>query len=194
MALKLLDSKITEDTALQDVSEPRLRGGRLGGLLFCAGAVAVRARHADARCCAARWVFAVIALGFLTGVACLGIAWERIPAHLASPRAGDRHARDHRLRLGNGCGRQRLLVALPDRRRDGRLRVSQPSAGRGPSGARLGCLAAPLADPAIASGDSLRNLVASGPTLILTAVLVTYFRERLEAGTAPTRSCRGSIR
>jgi GGDEF domain-containing protein len=45
-------------------------------------------------------------------------------------------------------------------------------------------LAVLLADPANASSDSLRNLLASGPTLVLTAVLVTYFRERLEAGKA----------
>ena len=48
----------------------------------------------------------------------------------------------------------------------------------------LGCLAAPLANPAIASSDALRDLLASGPTLILTCALVTYFRERLEAGRA----------
>jgi diguanylate cyclase (GGDEF)-like protein len=48
----------------------------------------------------------------------------------------------------------------------------------------LVCLAAPLANPAIASSDALRDLLASGPILILTGALVTYFRERLEAGKA----------
>jgi diguanylate cyclase (GGDEF)-like protein len=46
----------------------------------------------------------------------------------------------------------------------------------------LACLALPFADPAVASADSVRNLAASAPALVIAALLVTYFRERLEAG------------
>ena len=56
----------------------------------------------------------------------------------------------------------------------------------------LGCLAAPLANSAIASSDALRDLLASGPTLILTGALVTYFRERLEAGKAVYQKLLGA--
>jgi diguanylate cyclase (GGDEF)-like protein len=44
------------------------------------------------------------------------------------------------------------------------------------------CLAAPIADPFIGTDDALRNLLVSVPSLIAAVAIVTYFRERLEAG------------
>src|SRR4029453_6391311 len=82
MALEPLDSTITEENyrALQNVSEFRLRGGRLGGLLFCASALFTALGTLTLDAVPPVWVYAVISLALLTGVACLSIAWERIPS------------------------------------------------------------------------------------------------------------------
>ena len=184
MALELLDSKITEDNSLQDVSESRLRGGRLGGLLFCVGAALTGLGTLTLDAAPPMWVYAVIALGFLTGVACLAIDWNRIPSSW--------------LKVVPAIATTQITACVWGMGADGHayswlylivvVTVAYAFLSRALIAAHLGfvlvCLAALLADPAIASSDSLRNLLASGPTLILTAVLVTYFRERLEAGRA----------
>jgi diguanylate cyclase (GGDEF)-like protein len=184
MTLKLLDSKITEDDALQNVSGFQLRGGRFGGLLFCAGAVLSALGTLTFDAAPPTWVFAVISLGLLTGIACLLIAWERIPSFWLQIVPAIATAEITAVVWGMGAdGRAYswlyliVVVTLA-------YSVRSRAVIAAHMGLVLGCLAAPLADPAIASSDSLRDLLASGPTLILTAVLVTYFRERLEAGKA----------
>ena len=184
MTLKLLDSKITEDDALQSASGFQLRVGRFGGLLFCAGALLAALGTLTFDSAPPTWVFAAIALSLLTGVACLLISWERIPAFWLQVVPAIATAEITAVIWGMGAdGRAYswlyLIVVVT---------VAYSIRSRAVIAAHvafvLACLAAPLADPAIASSDSLRDLIAGGPTLILTAVLVTYFRERLEASKA----------
>jgi diguanylate cyclase (GGDEF)-like protein len=184
MALKLLDSKITEEAALQDVSERRVRGVRLGGLLFCAGAVLSALGTLTLDTAPPLWVFAVMASGFLTGIAVIAIAWERLPSIWLQllPALATLQITACVLGIGaDGSAYSWLYLIVV-------VTVSYAFRNRALVAAHLGlvlgCLALPLADSAIATSDSVRNLVTSGPTLILTAVLVTYFRERLEAGKA----------
>jgi diguanylate cyclase (GGDEF)-like protein len=183
MALKLLDSKI-EEVTLQDVSELRVRGARLGGLLFCAGALLSALGTLTLDTAPPMWVFAVMALGFLTGIAVIAIAWERLPAICLQllPAVATLQITASVLGIGaDGSAYSWLYLVVV-------VTVAYAFRNRGLIAAHLGlvlgCLALPLADAAIASSDSVRNLVTSGPTLIFTAVLVTYFRERLEAGKA----------
>jgi diguanylate cyclase (GGDEF)-like protein len=186
MALEPLDSKITEDNRrrLQSVSEFRLRGGRLGGLLFCAGALFTALGTLTFDAAPPTWVFAVIAFAFLTGIACLSIDWQRIPAPWLDLVPAIATAQITAIVWGMGADGLAyswlyLIVVIT---------VAYSIRSRTVIAAHmafvLGCLAAPLANPAIASSDALRDLLASGPTLILTCALVTYFRERLEAGRA----------
>jgi diguanylate cyclase (GGDEF)-like protein len=184
MALKLLDSNITEEAGLQDVSEPRLRGARLGGLLFCAGAMLSALGTLTLDTAPPLWVYAVMALGFLTGIAVIAIPWERVPAIWLRllPAIATLQITACALGIGaDGSAYSWLYLIVV-------VTVSYAFRNRALIAAHvglvLGCLALPLADSAISSSESVRNLVTSGPTLILTAVLVTYFRERLEAGKA----------
>jgi diguanylate cyclase (GGDEF)-like protein len=185
MALEPRDSKITEENSpqLRNVSEFRLRG-RLGGLLFCAGALFTALGTLTFDAAPPVWVFAVISLALLTGVACLSIAWERIPRFW--------------LDLVPAAATAQITAVVWGMEADGRayswlylvvvVTVAYSVRNRTLIAAHmalvLGCLAVPLANPAIASSDALRDLLASGPTLVFTAVLVTFFRERLEAGKA----------
>jgi diguanylate cyclase (GGDEF)-like protein len=184
MALELLDSKITEGISLQDVSEDGPRGGRLGGLLFCVGAVLSALGVLTLEVAPPTWVFVVIALGFLTGVACLAIDWNRIPApwRKVVPAIGTIEITACVWGMGADghvySWLYLIVVVIVAYAFHSRALIAAHL------GLVLGCLAVLLADPANASSDSLRNLLASGPTLVLTAVLVTYFRERLEAGKA----------
>jgi diguanylate cyclase (GGDEF)-like protein len=186
MALELLDSKITDDNSrrLQAVSDFRLRGGRLGGLLFCAGALFTALGTLTFDAAPPTWVFAVISLALLTGIACLSIDWQRIPAPWLDLVPAIATAQIAAIVWGLGADGSAyswlyLIVVIT---------VAYSIRNRTVIAAYmafvLACLAAPLANPAIASSDALRDLLASGPTLILTGALVTYFRERLEAGRA----------
>jgi diguanylate cyclase (GGDEF)-like protein len=186
MALEPLDSKITDDNSgrLESVSEFRLRGGRLGGLLFCAGALFTALGTLTFDVAPPAWVFAVISLALLTGIACLSIDWQRIPAPWLDLVPAIATAQITAIVWGMGADGLTyswlyLIVVIT---------VAYSIRSRTVIAAHmafvLGCLAAPLANPAIASSDALRDLLASGPTLILTCALVTYFRERLEAGRA----------
>src|SRR6188474_47628 len=186
MALELVDSKITDDNSrrLLGVSEFRLRGGRLGGLLFCAGALFAALGTLTSDAPPPTWVFAVISLALLTGVACLSIDWQRVPAPWLDLVPAIATAQITAIVWGMGAdGRAYswlyLIVVIT---------VAYSIRSRIVIAAHMAfvfvCLAAPLANPAIASSDALRDLLASGPTLILTGALVTYFRERLEAGRA----------
>jgi diguanylate cyclase (GGDEF)-like protein len=186
MTLELLDSKITEDNSrqLHRVSEFRLRGGRLGGLLFCAGALLTALGTLTFDAAPPIWVYAVISFALLTGAACLSIDWQRIPAPWLDLVPAVATAQITAIVWGMGAdGRAYswlylivvITVAYSVRRR---------ALIAGHMALVLVCLAAPLANSAIASSDALRDLLASGPTLILTGALVTYFRERLEAGKA----------
>lgn len=184
MALTLLDSNITEVAGLQDVTEPRLRGARLGGLLFCAGAMLSALGTLTLDTAPPLWVYAVMALGFLTGIAVIAIPWERVPAIWLRllPAIATLQITACALGIGaDGSAYSWLYLIVV-------VTVSYAFRNRALIAAHvglvLGCLALPLADSAISSSESVRNLVTSGPTLILTAVLVTYFRERLEAGKA----------
>jgi diguanylate cyclase (GGDEF)-like protein len=186
MALELLDSKITDDTSrrLEGVSEFRLRGGRLGGLLFCAGALVTALGTLTFDAPPPTWVFAVISLAFLTGIAGLSIDWQRVPAPWLDLVPAIATAQITAIVWGMGADGLSyswlyLIVVVT---------VAYSIRSRAVIAAHMAfilvCLAAPLANPAIASSDALRDLLASGPTLILTCALVTYFRERLEAGRA----------
>jgi diguanylate cyclase (GGDEF)-like protein len=186
MALEPLDSKITDDNSrrLPAVSEFRLRGGRLGGLLFCAGALFSALGTLTFDATPTIWVFAVISLALLTGIACLSIDWQRIPAPWIDFVPAIATAQITAIVWGMGAdGRAYswlyLIVVIT---------VACSIRNRAVIAAHMAlvlvCLAAPLANSAIASSDALRDLLASGPTLILTGALVTYFRERLEASRA----------
>jgi diguanylate cyclase (GGDEF)-like protein len=186
MALELLDSKITEENSrrLQNVSSFRLRGGRLGGLLFCAGALLAALGTLTFDAAPPAWVYAVISLGLLTGVACLSIAWERVPAFWLDLVPAIATAEITAVVWGMGADGLAyswlyLIVVVT---------VAYSIRSRALIAAHVGfvlaCLALPLVNPAVASSDALRNLLSSGPILILTGALVTYFRERLEAGKA----------
>jgi diguanylate cyclase (GGDEF)-like protein len=184
MALKLLDSKITEEAALQDVSEHRVRGVRLAGALFCVGAALSALGALTLDSAPPVWVFAVMALGFLTGLAAMSIAWERIPPVWLQllPAVGTLMITACVLGIGaDGSAYTWLYLIVV-------VTVAYTFRNRALIGAHLAlvlaCVALPLLDSAIPTSDSIRNLVTSGPILILTAVLVTYFRERLEAGKA----------
>jgi diguanylate cyclase (GGDEF)-like protein len=186
MALELLDSKITEDNSrrLQSVSEFRLRGGRLGGLLFCAGALFAALGTLTFDAAPPIWVFAVIFFALLTGIACLLVDWQRIPAPWLDLVPAIATAQITGIVWGMGAdGRAYswlyLIVVFTVA-----YSIRNRAVIAAYMAAVLVCLAAPLANPAIASSDALRDLLASGPILILTGALVTYFRERLEAGKA----------
>lgn len=186
MALELLDSKITEDDSrrLQSVSEFRLRGGRLGGLLFCAGALFAALGTLTFDAAPPIWVFAVIFFALLTGIACLLVDWQRIPAPWLDLVPAIATAQITGIVWGMGAdGRAYswlyLIVVFTVA-----YSIRNRAVIAAYMAAVLVCLAAPLANPAIASSDALRDLLASGPILILTGALVTYFRERLEAGKA----------
>jgi diguanylate cyclase (GGDEF)-like protein len=186
MALELLDSKITEDDSrrLQSVSEFRLRGGRLGGLLFCAGALFTALGTLTFDAAPPIWVFAVIFFALLTGIACLLVDWQRIPAPWLDLVPAIATAQITAIVWGMGAdGRAYswlfLIVVFTVA-----YSIRNRAVIAAYMAAVLVCLAAPLANPAIASSDALRDLLASGPILILTGALVTYFRERLEAGKA----------
>jgi diguanylate cyclase (GGDEF)-like protein len=184
MTLKLLDSNITEDAALRDDSEPRVRGARLGGLLFCAGAVLSALGTLTLDTAPPLWVYAVMAFGFLTGIAVIAIPWERVPAIWLQLLPALATLQITACVLGIGADGSAyswlyliVVVTVAYTFRNRALIAAHV-------GLVLGCLALPLADSAVSSSESVRNLVTSVPTLILTAVLVTYFRERLEAGKA----------
>jgi diguanylate cyclase (GGDEF)-like protein len=184
MALKLQNSKITEGTTLPGVSEFQLRGGHFGGLLFCAGAVLTALGTLTFDSLPSTWVFAVIGLSLLTGIACLWIPWQRLPSAWRQILPVIATLEITAIVWGTGTeGRAYswlyLIVVVT---------VAYAISSRALIAANvafvLACLAAPLADPSISSSDMLRDILASGPTMVLTAVLVTYFRERLEAGKA----------
>jgi diguanylate cyclase (GGDEF)-like protein len=184
MARQLWDSKITDDDALNETSEPQRRRtiGRLGGLLFCAGALLFASSPLTLESGPPAWVFAVIGLALVTGIACLSIPWERISPHWihALPVAGTLEITA--AVWGSGAGGEAyawlyLMVVIM---------AAYAFRSRAVIAAHVAfvsaCMAAPLIDPATSLQDSLRNLLVSAPTLVIAAVLVVYFRERLEAG------------
>jgi diguanylate cyclase (GGDEF)-like protein len=183
MAPTLLDSKITDETALRDArGGAPTRGGWLSGVLFCAAALLLALGTLTFDTAPPAWVYAVIALGALTGGTCFLAPWDRIaPVWLhAVPVLAVFELTAVVWGMGsNGMSYSWLYlivvvtVAYAFKRR---------AVIAGHLGVVLACLAIPLADPSIGSGDSFRNLMVSGPTLLIAAVLVTYFRERLEAG------------
>jgi diguanylate cyclase (GGDEF)-like protein len=182
MAPKLLDSKITEETALHDARAARPRGRALGGLLFCACALLLALGTLTLERRPPAWVFAVIALGVVTGIACVLIPWERIPSlwlHAVPVVAAFELTAVVWGMGSDGMPYSWLYLIVV-------VTVAYAFKSRAVIAGHLGivfaCLAVPLADPSIGSGDSFRNLMVSGPTLMIAAVLVTYFRERLEAG------------
>jgi diguanylate cyclase (GGDEF)-like protein len=183
MARQLLDSKITEDNAL-DASEPRRRRsvGRLAGLLFCSGGAlsALSALTLDPG--PSSWVLALIGLAFVTGIVSVSTPWERISPHWIHilPVLGS-------LEItagvwGGGASGDTyawlyLMVVIV---------VAYTFRSRALIAAYLAfvsaCLAAPLIDPPSSFQDSLLSLLVGGPTLVIAAVLVAHIRERLEAG------------
>jgi diguanylate cyclase (GGDEF)-like protein len=180
MARMLLDSTITEELV---PSEPRrLRGSRVAGVLFCIGAVLSAIGTLTLDTPAPGWVLALLALVFLTGVICLSISWERIsPLWLhAVPAIATVEITACVWGLGaDGAAYSWLYLIVV-------VTVAYAFRSRKAIAAQLGLVLAglilPMVDPAISSGESLRTLVVSGPTLLIAAVLVTSFRERLEAG------------
>jgi diguanylate cyclase (GGDEF)-like protein len=184
MARQLWDSKITDDDALDETREPQRRRsiGRLGGLLFCAGALVFASSALTFGSGPSSWVLAVIVLAFVTGVVSLSIPWERISAHWI-----------HVLAV---TGTLEVTAGVWASGADGEayawlylmvvIMVAYAFRSRAVIGAHVAfvsiCLAVPLIDPATSAQHSLRNLLVSAPTLVIAAVLVAYFRERLEAG------------
>jgi diguanylate cyclase (GGDEF)-like protein len=168
-------------TAEKDGS--RRRGlGRLAGLLFCFGALlsvpGVLALDAGPPA----WVYVLIGLGFLGGIGCFLVPWERLSPqwfHLVPViatlvvTAGVWGSET----LGILSSWLYMLIAIV---------VAYSFSSRAVVGAHVTlislCLAAPLADPFIGTDDALRNVLVTIPSLVAAVAIVTYFRERLEAG------------
>lgn len=156
--------------------------GRLAGILFCFGAllsvpsVLTLDPHPPA------WVFGLIVLAFLGGIACFGIPWERIAAqwfHLVPVAASLTVTAGVLGSEVQGILSSWLYMLIG-------IMVAYSFPSRRAVGAHVAliclCLAAPLADPFIGTDDALRNVAVSIPSLIAAVAMVTFARERLEAG------------
>ena len=183
---RVLDWGIKEDTppSLTDAGEDERRRsvGRLSGALFVAGALAALPSVLTLDTEPEPWVYVVIAVAFVAGLFALWVPWDRIAAHWlhAPPLAGvtlitlgilGTHAR------GNLYAWLYVLTVVV---------VACEFRSRAVVGGYLGlialCSAAPLLDSATSASDTGRALLVSIPSLAITAAVVTYLRERLEAG------------
>jgi diguanylate cyclase (GGDEF)-like protein len=180
-----LDFKIRDVSQLDGASEEEERRrniGRLGGLLFCSGAAVALLSFLSLDPHPPASVFVLIAIALASGIVCLALPWERIsPAWLhALPVVGTA------LITGGILGTEThgslyawlyvpvvVMVAYAFRRR--------PVVAAYLALVSV-CSAAPLLDPDVSRSEMLRNLLVSVPSLLMAAAVVTYLRERLEAG------------
>jgi diguanylate cyclase (GGDEF)-like protein len=180
MALRLFDTRDLESVA-EAAEEARRRGlGRLGGLLFCFGAI-ITLPSAVALDGAPRGpLYALVALALVAGVVCFAVPWDRIAS-------GWLHAVPVVAALA-------VTIGVFDADTRGivhwwlyaligifvayafRARVAVPAYAV----FIAICMAAPIADPYVATSDLLGDLIVSVPALAATMALVAYLRERLE--------------
>jgi diguanylate cyclase (GGDEF)-like protein len=156
--------------------------GRLAGLLFCFGALLSVPSALTLDPGPPAWVYVLIALAFLAGIACFLVPWDRIAPewfHLVPVVATLAVTAGVWGSQVQGSLSSWLYMLIG-------IMVAYSFSSRRVVGAYVLlislCLAAPIADPLIGTDDALRNLVVSVPSLILAVAIVTYFRERLEAG------------
>jgi diguanylate cyclase (GGDEF)-like protein len=184
MTRDLVDSKITDETAFAEPSEPQRRRsiGRLGGMLFVAGALlsTLSALTLDSQ--PRPWILVILALAGLTGIVSFLLPWDRFsPRWLhAMPVIATLEITVGLRNAGAGGDVYAWLYLMVV------VMVAYAFRERKIFAAYVGfvslCLASLLVDPARDAGGSLRDLVVAAPTLAIAAAVVTYFRERLEAG------------
>ncbi len=162
--------------------EKRREAGRLGGVLFLAGAAMALPSLLVLDPLPAAWVFGVVAAALIAGLACLRVHWSALPpaALHAIPLAGTAAitavmAGTH----GQGDLFAWLYVLVI-------VLVAYSFSDRIVMGAyvvlvSIAC-AAPLADSSVSNADTVRSLLLCVPSLTVAACVVTYLRERLEAG------------
>jgi diguanylate cyclase (GGDEF)-like protein len=183
MAPPRFDTSDTAPSAPAGEREVRRRTiGRLGGLLICLGALLAALNSLTLDPTPAGWVFAVIGLALATGLACLVVDWERLPPvwlH-AVPIAATLEV----TAVAWGSGLRGTLYAWLYMVIG--MMVAYVSRSRRVAGAYLAlvavCLAAPIVDPFVDSDDALRSILVGIPSVALVMALVTYLRERAEAG------------
>ncbi len=168
--------------AAAEEERARLAIGRLGGLLFCAGAAIALPSLITLDPAPPDWLFVMVALAVTAGLACLWTEWDLLPAAWlhAIPLTGTfmvtaviagTHARGGLyawlyilvLVFVAYCFQSRMVVAAY------LLLIS------------AGC-AAPLLDPQVSSSETLRLLLVCVPSLVLATTVIMHLRERLEAG------------
>lgn len=169
-------------SAAVEEQRARLEIGRLGGILFCATAAIALPSLMTLDPAPPDWVFTMVVLAVIAGLACLWTEWDRLPAawlhaipltstFLVTALIAGTHARGGLYAwlyilvvvFVAYCSRRRAVVA-------GYLLLVS-----------AGC-AVPLLDPQVSSGETLRTLLVCVPSLALATTVVTYLRERLEAG------------
>jgi diguanylate cyclase (GGDEF)-like protein len=184
MGRELVDSRHKDVLSANDRAErERLAGmGRLGGALLVVAATASLASALTFDQSPPVWVLAVMALALATGICCLAAPWERIsPRWLhAIPLLGTLEITAASWGAGmDGIVYTWLYLIVV-------LIVAYTFRSRAVVAGYLAlvsaCLSIPVAVPAITSANSVGNLLVALPTLAIAAVIVTYFREQLEAG------------
>ena len=160
----------------------RLAIGRLGGVLFCAGAAIALPSLVTLDPAPPDWVFMIVVLALTAGLACLWAEWDVLHAawlhaipltgtFLVTALIAGTHAR-----VGLYAWLYILVVVFVAYCFQNRLVVAAYLLL-----VAAGC-AAPLVDPQVSSSETLRTLLVCVPSLALAATVVTYLRERLEAG------------
>jgi diguanylate cyclase (GGDEF)-like protein len=160
----------------------RLAIGRLGGVLFFAGAAIALPSLMTLDPAPPDWVFTMVVLAVTAGLACLWTEWDLLPGAWlhAIPVTGTLLVTAVIAGTHAGGGLYAWLYILMA------VFVAYCFHNRVVVAAYLllisaGC-AAPLVDPLVSSSDTLRTLLVCVPSLVLATTVVTYLRERLEAG------------
>jgi diguanylate cyclase (GGDEF)-like protein len=156
--------------------------GRLAGLLYCFGALLSVPSALALDPGPPAWVYWLIPLAFLCGIACFVVPWDRIAGqwfHLIPVSASllvTAGVWGSEMR-GSLSSWLYMLIGIM---------VAYSFRSRRTIGAYVAfislCLAAPVVDPFISTGDALRTAIVGIPSLVAAVAVVTYFRERLEAG------------